>query len=103
MITPPQIVYLGDLLSAGTYPDQNGYNGLTGPSAVIEWMRDNNAQSLYFGGTGNGLILAPLGIDLQVCEQLPYKAQYINLAIYNIIANQEVCIAEGQNPNCFAL
>lgn len=103
MITPPQIVYLGNLLNLDTYPDQNGYQGLTGSSALIKWMLDNSATSLYFGGTGNGLILAPLGVDVEVCEQQPYKAQYANLSLYNIIINQSVCLAEGQNPNCTPL
>lgn len=93
MTTPPQIVYIGDI-DINSAPT-GGYFGLTGTSALIQWLRDQGAQSLYFGGTGNSLILTDLGIDYSVCQQKPYTSQYINLTTYNIISQEQVCLQEN--------
>ena len=103
--TPPQIVYIGNLPFNEIPVGPTGYQGLTGSSAVVKWLIDNNAESLYYGGAGNGLILRPLGTDVAICEQKPYTSQYLNLTTYNTISTEEVCLAEGTlgTPNCIGL
>lgn len=102
IITPPQIVYIGNLNFATFPTGGTGYSGLTGPSAIFKWLIDNNARSLYYGGSGNGLILYNLGINILDCIQKPYTAQYINLTSYNTIVNQQVCRQSGSS-NCIPL
>jgi hypothetical protein len=95
MVTPPQIVYIGDIDINTAPTGGQEYFGLTGTSALIQWFRDQGAQSLYFGGTGNNIVLTDLGIDYSVCQQKPYVSQYINLTTYNIISQEQVCIQQG--------
>jgi len=116
MITPPQIVYLGNLDITQIPLGSTGYAGLTGPSAVIKWLVDNNAQSLYNGGSDNQLILLPIGLDTAIstdicsgstessCEtgDRAYAAQYINTTLYNTISNLAVCFNEN-NQSCVNL
>lgn len=102
--TPPQIVYVGNLNLEDLPVGPTGYNGFTGPSAIVQWLIDNNAQSLYYGGTGNGLILRDLGTDVTVCEDKPFISQYLNITTYNTIIQEEVCLQEiTTNPNCIPL
>lgn len=91
--TPPQIVNISGL--TGMPGGFTGYMGFTGPSALVQWLLDNDAQSMYYGGTGNGLILKDIGLDVTVCEDKPHVAQYLNLTAYNTLNEEEVCIAEG--------
>jgi hypothetical protein len=106
--TPPQIVYIGDA-DMTTFPGSTGYNGFTGPSAIIQWLLEKgggpntSAQSLYFGGAGNGLILQDLGTDVSDCEQKPFNAQYINLSLYNTITEQAVCYSNNSFSPCLNL
>lgn len=94
--TPPQISYIGDLNINDIPVGPTGYSGLTGASAIFKWLIDNNTESLYYGGTGDGLILRfPIGLDVTVCENKPYTAQYLNLVNYNTLRAEEVCIADG--------
>lgn len=95
MILPPQIVYIGDINIDDIPIGPTGYEGLTGDNAIIKWLIDNNAKSLYYGGEGEGLILRDLGVDVSVCEQRPYISQYMSLPAYNTISTQAVCLAEG--------
>jgi hypothetical protein len=101
-VTPQQIVYIGDLDLSQLPVGPTGYQGLTGDSAVIKWLIDNNAKSLYYGGTGTGLILRDIGIDSTVCDQKPFTAQYMNLTTYNIITAESACLAAGTlgTQNC---
>lgn len=103
-VTPQQIVYIGNLDLSQLPTGSTGYQGITGPSAVIKWLVDNNAQSLYYGGSGNGLILRNMGIDSRVCDQKPFTAQYVNLTTYNIITAEAACLAAGTlgTPDCTA-
>lgn len=103
--TPPQIVYIGNLNLTEIPLGTTGYAGLTGNSAIVQWLIDNNAESMYFGGTGDGLILRDIGTDVTVCEQQPFTAQYLNLITYNTLRAEEVCLAEGilATPNCISL
>jgi hypothetical protein len=105
MITPPQIVYIGDLDINKAPLGATGYKGFTGAPAVTLWLVDNHAKALYWGGTGHGLILKDMGTDYTVCEQRPFTAQYINLVTYNTISKESVCFANGTlgTPNCFSL
>jgi hypothetical protein len=91
---PPQIIYTGDINFDDVPIGNTGYQGITGPSALLKWLVDNNGKSLYFGGTG-GLILTSVGTDVDICIQKAYTSQYINLPLYNTIIDQEVCL----NPN----
>ena len=103
--TPPQIIYVGNLNINMIPVGPTGYRGFTGPSAIVEWLLDNNAEALYFGGTGDGLILRDIGLDVKLCEDKPYTAQYLNLATYNTLSAEEVCLAEGTlgTPTCVSL
>lgn len=90
---PPQIVNISGI--TGIPSGLTGYMGLTGSSAIIQWLLDNGAQSMYYGGRGNGLILKDIGLDVTVCEDKPHIAQYLNLPTYNTLIAEEVCLAEG--------
>ena len=96
MITPPQIVYVGNLNINEIPIGPTGYLGLTGPSAIFQWLIDNKAQSLYYGGTGNSLVLRELGTDVTICKEKPYSAQYINLTLFNTISEESVCLQQCQ-------
>jgi hypothetical protein len=86
-------VYIGDL-NLSTFPT-GAYNGITGPSAEIAWLLDNNASALYYGGIGNPVLQPQIGLDVQTnCPDNGYTAQYINLTTFNIISAQSVCFAD---------
>lgn len=89
MFTPQQIVYVGDL-DMKNIPQE--YKGLKGSSAIIQWLKDNNAKAMFYGGTGSGVILKEIGIDVQQCDQKPYTAQYLDLTLYNLLINRQVCL-----------
>lgn len=106
LITPPQIVYIGDIDLTTIPLGTTGYNGLTGDSALAAWLIDNDAESLYYGGDGNPeLILFPFGIDSTYCPQKAFNAQYLNLTTYNTINQESVCLAQGTlgTPTCTGL
>jgi hypothetical protein len=105
MINPPQIVYIGNINLNDAPVGPTGYKGLTGSNAIIQWLIDNNAQSLYYGGAGNGLILAPMGTDISVCTEKPFTSQYMNLTTYNTISQESVCLQQGTlgTINCTGL
>ncbi len=97
---PPQITHIGDLVLP-----TNGYQGLTGYNATVKFLRDNRTLSMYYGGSGSGVILEPNVIDLNVCVQKPYTSQYLNIATYNTLKSIEVCLAQGISnaPYCISL
>jgi len=95
LITPPQITYVGNIDIANIPSGPSGYHGLTGPSAIFSWFIDNNAKAMYFGGTGTGVGLLPIGQDISVCSNRPFTSQYLNLTTYNTLIGEEVCLAEG--------
>lgn len=103
--TPPQITYVGNLKLNEIPIGPTGFAGLTGPSAIVQWLISNDAQSLYFGGTGNGLILRDFGLDVTMCIDKPFTAQYLNLVTFNTLSVEEVCLAEGilATPTCVSL
>lgn len=105
--TPPQISYVGDVdmtqLPSGTAT----YGGLTGSSATVQWLLDNNVSSLYWGGTGASnisatVILRSFATDHTLCINKPYISQYINIPLYNIITTESVCYADNYNPSCYS-
>lgn len=108
LITPPQLVYIGDINIQQIPIGITGYAGLTGPSAVIKWLVDNDAQALYYGGTGSNLVLRPIGLDSGQTKlscargDLGFTSQYINLNIYNTITALGVCFADNLQ-NCVNL
>ena len=77
------------------------YKGLAGLNAIIAWLIDQNAKSIYYGGGGTGVILKPLATNIQDCTQRGSTSQYINLPLYNIITHQEVCLADITNEICY--
>ena len=105
LVTPPQIVYIGDLDLSQAPTGLTGYNGLTGTSAFFQWLLDNDAKSLYYGGGDNNLILTNLGVDYTICSQKPYTAQYMNITSFNTISEESVCYADQTlgTPFCTAL
>ena len=94
IITPPQIVYVGNLDVSQAPTGTTGYNGLFGPSALFQWLLDNNAQSLYYGGGDNNLVLTAMGVDHTICLEKAYTAQYMNITSYNTISEESVCLAD---------
>lgn len=109
--TPPQIVYIGNLDITQAPIGNTGYAGLTGTNALIKWLIDNKAESLYYGGAGDGLILRQFGTDIAKttasCSlgDQGFVAQYMNLPAYNTISSLAVCLAEGTlgTINCVPL
>lgn len=93
LTVPPQIVYVDNLDFSRIGP--TGYAGLTGASALVQFLIDNNAQSLFYGGGGNGVILRNLALNLASCPDRATTAQYLNLTTYNTLIAEEVCLAEG--------
>jgi len=97
MATPQQIAYVGNLDL--TKIPKTTYNGLSGSSAVYQWLAENNALSIFYGGTGPTAVLLPLNADITSCTVKPFTSQYINIPLYNTITSQQVCIQNG-TPNC---
>ena len=91
--TPPQIVYIGNL-DLTQIPDN-----LT---AIIDWLRDNNATSLYYGGNGTNLILNNISVDNE-CLERPATVQYMTLPNYNTISRDAVCFAQDDPTTCTEL
>jgi hypothetical protein len=102
--TPPQMVYIGNL-DIENIPLGTGYAGLTGASAIVQWFVDNDAKSLYWGGTGPGLILTDFATNVGICKQKPYTAQYMTITQYNTTSQEAVCLAAGTlgTVNCTGL
>lgn len=95
IITPPQIVYVGNL-DISTFPTGTSeYNGLMGSSAIVQWLIDNEAQSLYYGGSDGNLVLAPYALNYLYCPNKGNTSQYINLTLYNTISQESVCFADN--------
>lgn len=106
LITPPQIINIADL-DLSTFPTgMTAYFGLTGSSAIVQWLIDNDANLLLWGGAGNTPIIATgIGLDRTRCGDKAFNAQYINLTVYNTIIEESVCFADGTlgTPSCTAL
>lgn len=104
MTTPPQVIYTGNI-DLSNLPLGTGYNGLTGDSAVISWLIDQNSRALFFGGTGDAAVLKAIGTDVQDCMDRAFISQYLNLTTFNIISNEAVCLANETlgTPNCTGL
>lgn len=102
MITPPQIVYIGNLDISTAPTGTTDYDGLTGDSALFKWLLDNNAKALYYGGGDNNLVLTDMGTDYTICQQKAYSSQYMNIPSYNTIIGESVCYADGTlgTQNC---
>ena len=106
-IVPPQIAYI-PATDFSTFPMGNtGYMGLTGPSAQISWLRDNKAQTLFYGGdssTPTPILLPGILVNTDTCFELATKAQYLNLTNYNTISSQKVCTIDGvSSTSCVPL
>lgn len=101
-VTPPQIAYVGNI-DIDNIPGPSGYQGITGPSAIYKWLVDNNVQSLFYGGTGSGLILQPMATSSATCQDRAYTSQYINLSLFNTIQKQAVCSADVNPTTCISL
>lgn len=101
-VTPPQILDISNININNLPVGQTGYQGLTGTSAVVKYLLDNNTKAMYFGGTGSGLILNPMGTDSSVCLEKPFTPQYLNLSTYNTLIHEEICLANCL-VNCVGL
>lgn len=105
-ISPPQIAYL-PVKDFSTFPSGNtGYMGITGTSAQILWLKDNGAQTLFYGGdtnTPNPILLPGIGTDSSNCAVAGFRSQYLNLTNYNTISAQKVCTQNGVVQNCVPL
>jgi hypothetical protein len=95
LTTPPQITFVGNL-PIENIPLGTGYNGYTGSSAVVQWLIDNNAQSMYYGGGGGNVIMQPFGTNVKACNQQGYVAQYTSIPQFNTIIQQAVCRVQQQ-------
>lgn len=106
-VSYPQIVYIGNL-DYNKIPKGDIYKGQTGNSAILQWLIDNNALSIYYGGLVNptnpqGVGLLPINkYPTDLCFNSSYSSQYINISLYNTIINQSVC--NGTNTSqCISL
>lgn len=100
--TPPQIIDIANINVSDIPIGPTGYHGLTGTSAIVQFLIDNKSEAMYYGGAGTGLILLPMGIDVSVCIEKPFTAQYLNLTAFNTLSQEEVCLVEG-TTNCVPL
>lgn len=104
MTTPPQITFLGDvrLPKTGT-----SYKGLKGNSALFQFMIDNNLGSIFYGHTSdvgfNPILTEKVGLDAAYCPHLAFASQYITIPLFNQLYGAYVCLAAGNNPQCFQL
>lgn len=98
--TSQQIVYIGNLNLNNIPLGDKEYQGLKGSSALIKWLLDNNAQSMFFGGGGNGVILRSIEIDYESCKGRSYNSQYLDIVTYNTLKNLEICIANNDLKQC---
>ncbi|CAH6418996.1 Hypothetical protein HVR_LOCUS183 [uncultured virus] len=104
---PQQVVYVGNL-DFSTFPS-GPYKGLTGDSAAVQWLIDNEAVSMYYGGDAtvnpggnNNVVLFPMGRDVTYCPDIPFVAQYLGISAYNTISLETACYAAGTlgTPSC---
>jgi hypothetical protein len=102
LILPQQLIYIGDL-NYQEIPLFDSYKGLTGTNAIIQWLLDNNAKSLYFGGSKEVIARDTIGLDIEHCQDRAFSTQKIDLLAYNSISNLQVCIASKSNiTNCYS-
>lgn len=105
-VSPPQLTYIADI-NFSTFPQGTGAT----VDAIFQWLVNNGAQSMYYGGTGDVLLPTMIngenlpiriGTNADDCPQLGYTAQYLNLTTYNIISEERVCFADGTlaTPQC---
>lgn len=96
LITPPQISYIANInITQLPYGPDASYAGLSGSNATVQWLLDNNVKSLYYGGYGKGFILKPFGVNSHWCPDTCFASQYINIATYNTISQENICYADG--------
>lgn len=98
--TPQQVVFLGDL-DYEKIPLSGKYKGQTGSSAIVNWLLDNNAQAIYFGGEKDVIALSPIGKDYTECKDKPLTIQLLDLRNYNTISSLQACVADGGFVNCY--
>lgn len=99
LITPPQLVYIGRI-NFSTAPILNQkiteYKDLVGFSALLQWLSDNGARTLYYGGnfpdSGTDPVLIPLMLNSTVVGAMAAATQYINLDQYNTLIAAQVCL-----------
>jgi len=121
-VTPPQMIYTGDI-NVDDIPFSGGYSGLSGGSAVIQYLIDNNARAAYYGignDPDNAYAILPsmntttsspyttlpsIGTDSSQCIQQGFIAQYMTIPQYNTTIAEAVCLAAGTlgTVNCTAL
>jgi hypothetical protein len=100
LITPPQIAYIADVnITQLPYGNDASYSGLSGSNATVQWLIDNNVKSLYYGGYGEGFILKPFGLNAHWCPDASFASQYLNIATYNTISQENICYADGLNSS----
>jgi hypothetical protein len=109
LIAPPQLVYIAglDFSSAPILnPDVTTYKNLAGFSALLLWLSDNGATSLYYGGrypdSGESPILIPIILNNTTPGSLALASQYINLDQYNTLVASAVCVVNVTQP-CYPL
>jgi len=93
MIIAPQLIYIGNLDLSKIPVGAEGYQGLTGLNAIYKWAIDNNATALYYGGSGDNVILGELAGDITQCINSGYFGQYLNISTYNQLSSLKVCLA----------
>lgn len=104
LTVPPQMVYIAGL-DTSTAPIINPkikiYRDLTGIPALLLWLSDSGASSLYYGGSfpasGDKPILVPISQGLLNYSQIGMNAlstQYINLDQYNTLIKTQVCVQD---------
>jgi len=100
VVSPPQISFIGNLNINNSPFNPNGsseYNGLTGPSAGLKWLSDNNSESLFNGGTNNQLVTLPISLNFYGSASYGFVSQYLNINNFNNIIDQPVCILNTSN------
>jgi hypothetical protein len=100
--SPPQITNISNL-DFSTFPGPDGYKGLSGSSAIVQWFIDNKATSMLYGAGDNKLVLTPFSIDGTKCLDRAKVGQYLNISIYNTIQQQAVCQGSPNVAECIGL
>lgn len=107
---PPQIVYIGDLdwrTAPIINPSVNSYKQLYGLNGLLEWLIDNDAKSLFYGGSlpasGTKPILTSINNLFNYRNAQFLDTQYVDLNLYNTISQYQVCSVSSPNEPCYPL
>lgn len=106
LYTPPQMVYTGniDMYALERVMNYGGYSGLDSISSIVQFLIDNNAYSIYWGGfdlanggsSNNNVVLTNFAYDSNQCWTTGFNTQYFPIISFNSTINMPLCTFPGQ-------